>query len=123
MCPSVGNCASQPAGRRLLQGPGQFPGMARLSDSSPFSLCGHEPAPEEVIWTSWQGDMIAHGGVASALDSSTCVAGGLIRYTVADGAKSLPISSSLPLVVGQAFVADRSTAKRNTTVTPIQAWS
>ena len=81
-----------------------------------YKLSGHEPTPKEVIWTSWQGDMIAHGGIASALDSSTSVLGGLIRFTVADGAVPLAITSSLPLVVGQSFVKDRSTAKLNTTV-------
>jgi mevalonate kinase len=60
--------------------------------------------------------MIAHGGIASSLDSSTITLGGLIQYTVADGAESLPISTSLPLVIGEAFVADRSTAKLNTIV-------
>ncbi len=35
---------------------------------------------------------------------------------MADGAVPLPISSSLPLVVGQSFVKDRSTAKLNTAV-------
>ena len=81
-----------------------------------YQLCGDEPTSEAVIWAAWQGDMIAHGGVASALDSSTSVHGGLIRFTVADGAVPLPISSTLPLVVGQSFVKDRSTAKLNTIV-------
>jgi mevalonate kinase len=81
-----------------------------------FHLAGHEPAPDEVIFAAWQGDMIAHGGIASSLDSSTITLGGLIRYTVTDGANPLPISTSLPLVIGEAFVADRSTAKLNTIV-------
>jgi mevalonate kinase len=81
-----------------------------------FQLAGHEPTPAEVIFVAWQGDMIAHGGIASSLDSSTITLGGLIRYTVADGAETLPISTSLPLVIGETFVADRSTAKLNTIV-------
>jgi mevalonate kinase len=81
-----------------------------------FHLAGHEPAPEEVIFVAWQGDMIAHGGIASSLDSSTITLGGLIQYTVAEGAEPLPISTSLPLVIGEAFVPDRSTAKLNTIV-------
>jgi len=81
-----------------------------------FHLAGHEPAPDEVIFVAWQGDIIAHGGIASSLDSSTITLGGLALYTVADGAEVLPILTSLPLVVGQAFVADRSTAKLNTVV-------
>lgn len=81
-----------------------------------FTLAGHESPADEIIRASWQGDIIAHGGIASALDSSTSVYGGLIRYTVKDGAEPLGISTVLPLVVGQAFVADRSTAKINTIV-------
>ncbi len=81
-----------------------------------FTLAGHEPTPDEVIWAAWQGDNIAHGGVASSLDSSTIVKGGTVRYTVKDGAIPLDLSASLPLVVGQSFVADRSTAKLNTIV-------
>lgn len=81
-----------------------------------FHLAGHEPAAADVIRASWQGDIIAHGGIASALDSSTCVYGGLIRYTVADGAEPLNVSASLPLIVGQSFVAERSTARINTIV-------
>ncbi len=81
-----------------------------------FRLAGRDPEPVDVIWAAWQGDVIAHGGVASALDSSTCVFGGLIRYTVKDGAEPLAMAAALPLVVGQSFVADRSTAKINTIV-------
>ncbi len=81
-----------------------------------FRLAGHEPTSDEVIFAAWQGDMIAHGGIASSLDSSTITLGDLIRYTVADGAEPLPISTSLPLVIGEAFVSDRSTAKLNTIV-------
>jgi mevalonate kinase len=81
-----------------------------------FHLAGHKPASDEVIFAAWQGDMIAHGGIASSLDSSTITLGGLIQYTVADGAEPLPISTSLPLVIGETFVADRSTAKLNTIV-------
>ncbi|NOZ50788.1 MAG: hypothetical protein GXP37_12195 [Chloroflexi bacterium] len=81
-----------------------------------FTLAGHKPPADEIIWASWQGDIIAHGGIASALDSSTSVYGGTLRYTVADGAEPLDIDVTLPLVVGQSFVADRSTAKLNTIV-------
>jgi mevalonate kinase len=81
-----------------------------------FHAAGHPPDPEEVIFVAWQGDMIAHGGIASSLDSSTITLGGLIRYTVAEGAEALSISTSLPLVVGDTQVTGRSTAKLNTIV-------
>jgi mevalonate kinase len=81
-----------------------------------FRAADHDPTPDELVAVAWQGDIIAHGGVASSLDSSTIVWGGLIRYTVKDGAEALPIATSLPLVVGNTFVKDRSTAKLNTRV-------
>ena len=76
----------------------------------------HQPEPDEVIFAAWQGDIIAHGGIASSLDSSAITLGGLIRYTVTDGAEALPISTALPLVIGEAQVVGRSTAKLNTIV-------
>src|SRR5688572_19937478 len=41
-----------------------------------FLAAEHQPTPEELIHVAWQGDIIAHGGVASSLDSSTIVRGG-----------------------------------------------
>ena len=64
---------------------------------------------------SWQGDAIAHGGVSSSLDSSTCAYGGLIRFTVADGPQSLVMQGTLPLVIGDTQV-EKSTAEANTRV-------
>ncbi|NJN97788.1 MAG: mevalonate kinase [Anaerolineales bacterium] len=81
-----------------------------------LQMAGHPPAADEIIFVSWQGDTIAHGGVASSLDSSAIVRGGLIRFTVAEGAELLPITTSLPLVIGNTFVRDRSTAALNTRV-------
>jgi mevalonate kinase len=81
-----------------------------------FQAAGHKPTSDELVAVAWQGDIIAHGGVASSLDSSTIVWGGLIRYTVKDGAEALPITTALPLVAGNTFVEDRSTAKLNTHV-------
>lgn len=81
-----------------------------------FQMAGQQPTQNELVDVAWQGDIIAHGGVASSLDSSTIVWGGLIRYTVKDGVQALPIATSLPLVVGNTFVKDRSTAKLNTRV-------
>lgn len=81
-----------------------------------FLAAGHEPEPDEVIFAAWQGDIIAHGGVASSLDSSAITRGGLIRYTVKNGVETLPITASLPLVIGNTFVEGRSTAKLNTRV-------
>lgn len=76
---------------------------------------GHRLAPDELAFLAWQGDIIAHGGIASSLDSSTCAYGGLIRYTVADGAESLPFQTSIPLVIGDTQV-ETTTAELNTRV-------
>jgi mevalonate kinase len=78
-------------------------------------LAGRPISPDELAWLAWQGDAIAHGGVASSLDSSTCAYGGLLRFTVADGPQPLPLRSQLPLVIGDSRV-QKSTAEANTRV-------
>jgi len=69
----------------------------------------------EIIELAWQGDIIAHGGVASSLDSSTSTYGGLVRYSTAAGTEILPIAAQLPLVVGDTGV-QHNTAAINTHV-------
>ena len=81
-----------------------------------FTLVGYEHTADDLIEIVWQGDIIAHGGLASSLDSSTIIKGGLIRYTVVDGASVLPFDAALPIVIGNVFVHDRSTARLNTKV-------
>lgn len=80
-----------------------------------LELAGQQLSPDERAFLAWQGDVIAHGGISSSLDSSTCAFGGLIRYTVADGVEVLPIQSGLPLVIGDTLV-EASTAELNTRV-------
>ncbi len=70
---------------------------------------------QQVAWLAWQGDVIAHGGVASGLDSGASALGGLIRYTLADGPHLLPVQLRLPLVVGNTGVRAK-TAEVNTRV-------
>jgi mevalonate kinase len=76
---------------------------------------GRAPAPEEIAHLSWQGDVIAHGGIASSLDSSTCAFGGLIYFTVSDGAKPLSCPGAPRLVIGDSKVRT-DTATLNTKV-------
>ncbi len=78
-------------------------------------LAGYDPEPTEVAWLAWQGDVIAHGGIGSALDSSTCALGGVVRFTVKDGATAVPLATSLPLVIGDTGVR-ATTAEVNTRV-------
>ena len=78
-------------------------------------IAGDACAREDIVEFAWQGDVIAHGGVASSLDSSTSTYGGLLRYTTASGAEILPFSTQLPLVVGDTGV-QHNTAAINTHV-------
>lgn len=62
----------------------------------------------EIARLAWQGDVVAHGGVASGLDSGACVLGGVTRYTLADGPQSLPCPFGLPLVIADTLVCART---------------
>jgi mevalonate kinase len=76
---------------------------------------GKTLTPGEVAWFAWQGDIIAHGGIASGLDSGASAVGGLIRYTLADGPQPLPVQVTLPMVIGNTGVRAK-TAEVNTRV-------
>jgi len=80
-----------------------------------MEAAGHHPPPEEVAFLAWQGDIIAHGGVASGLDSGACALGGLTWYTLAEGPKPLPYQGRLPLIIGDTLVR-ANTAEINTRV-------
>jgi mevalonate kinase len=79
------------------------------------TVAGGAPQQAEIVQMAWQGDVIAHGGVASSLDSSTSTYGGLIRYTTATGAERLPFRTQLPIVIGDTQV-QHNTAALNTHV-------
>lgn len=72
------------------------------------------PATQIALW-AWQGDIIAHGGVASGLDSGASAVGGLIRYTLTDGPQPLNIQTTLCIVIGNTGV-QANTAEVNTRV-------
>jgi mevalonate kinase len=78
-------------------------------------MAGHTLAAAQVAHLAWQGDIIAHGGVASGLDSGASALGGLIRYTLATGPQPLASQAALPLVVGYTQV-QANTAEVNTRV-------
>ena len=80
-----------------------------------YGAVGLDVARETIVQAAWQGDVIAHGGVASSLDSSTATYGGLIRYTVAAGAETLPSGRGLTVVIGDTLV-QHNTAALNTHV-------
>lgn len=75
-------------------------------------------APDDVIYFAWQGDAIAHGGYGSSLDSSTCVLGGFIIYSLEEKAKRLPYEVTLPIVIGDTRVEHRT----NEVNTHIRQW-
>ncbi len=98
-----------PIGSGLGSGAAAFTAMARAA----FHAFGHQPTPDEIIFIGWQGDVIAHGGYGSSLDSSAIVLGGLIDYSLEAKAKPLPFRVSLPVVLGDTL-RGHSTAEINT---------
>lgn len=91
---------------------------AAATTSMVQALCavlGETIEREAIVQAAWQGDVIAHGGVASSLDSSTITYGGLLRYSVASGAEVLPIDTSFAIVLGDTLV-QHNTAALNTHV-------
>lgn len=80
------------------------------------------PTPSPVARTfhvvgqwAWLGDVIAHGGVASALDTQTSLLGGAIRYTKEEWGRRVHCHESLSLVIGHCGVS-AATSEVNTRV-------
>lgn len=67
---------------------------------------------------AYRGDLLAHGGVASALDTQTSLLGGVIRYTVEGWGRPLPVRTGLRLVVGDTGVV----AQTGTVNARVRAW-
>lgn len=70
-----------------------------LARANQVSLTLHEVAE-----LAWHGDIIAHGGIASGLDTSGSTFGGIISYTVRDGARPLVVRQAPTLVIGDTGV-------------------
>lgn len=80
---------------------------AAASASMIAALChaaGDTVSTHERAWLAWQGDIIAHGGVASGLDSAAATFGGVVRYTVSNGPEPLVVDHPLPMVIGHTGV-------------------
>jgi mevalonate kinase len=75
---------------------------------------GTERESEIGRW-AWLGDVIAHGGIASALDTQTSLLGGAIRYTKEAWGRRVPCHPSLSLVIGHSGVS-AATSEVNTRV-------
>jgi mevalonate kinase len=65
---------------------------------------GREAAPRVVAALARRGDVVAHGGIASGLDTQTSLFGGAIRYTAEREGEPIPYASGLALVVGNTHV-------------------
>lgn len=72
-------------------------------------------APSKVGSLAYLGDVIAHGGIASALDTQTSLLGGAIRYTTERWGEPIPVAQGLTLVIGDTGVRAQ-TSEVNTRV-------
>jgi len=68
-------------------------------------LLPEPPSLEQRAAWARLGDIIAHGGVASALDTQTSLLGGVIRFTGMGLAERIAVAPGLTLVVGHTGVA------------------
>lgn len=57
-------------------------------------------SPYELAALARRGDVVAHGGIASGLDTSTSLFGAAIRFSVAGEASPIPVANGLTLVIG-----------------------
>lgn len=64
----------------------------------------HTVGQQEIGRWAHLGDIIAHGGIASALDTQTSLNGGAIRFTADGGARPIPYDLALTLVIGDTRV-------------------
>jgi mevalonate kinase len=69
--------------------------------------------PREIADWALRGDIIAHGGVASGLDTQTSLYGGAIRYTAEQGGEPIPYADGLTLVIGHTGVIAATSAVNN----------
>jgi mevalonate kinase len=67
-------------------------------------LVTNKPSIETRADWAHRGDVIAHGGIASGLDTQTSLFGGVIRYTGQGLAEAVPWEDSLALVIGDTGV-------------------
>jgi mevalonate kinase len=100
-----------PVGSGLGSGAASTGSMAAAT----LAFCDQSFTPQEIAWLAWQGDIVAHGGVASGLDSGASAVGGLVRFTLKHGPQPLPLPAGLPMVVGDTGLRS-STGAVNTDV-------
>lgn len=69
------------------------------------TLIAPDSSPHQIAQWALRGDVLAHGGTASGLDTQTSLYGGAIRYTSEHQAEPLPYAEGLSLVVGNTRVS------------------
>jgi mevalonate kinase len=106
-----------PPSSGLGSGGATFAALAKaIAKSAPLTLPLSPRERERAIgqW-AWLGDVIAHGGIASALDTQTSLLGSAIRYTQNEWGRRVPCHASLALVIGHCGVS-AATSEVNTRV-------
>lgn len=91
---------------------------AAASASMALATCkaaGLNPSPQDIAWLAWQGDVIAHGGLGTGLDSGICALGGAVRYSLKEGPSRINAGSVPHLVIGDTLLR-ASTAETNVNV-------
>jgi mevalonate kinase len=66
--------------------------------------------PRLIATWAHRGDVVAHGGIASGLDTQTSLYGGAVRYTADSGAEQVPYHPGLSLVIGHSGVIAATSA-------------
>lgn len=71
------------------------------------------PGAAEISAWALAGDRIAHGGVASGLDTQTSLVGGVIEYRDGEVGRPLPVPAGLRVVIGNTGIAKGTTGSVN----------
>jgi mevalonate kinase len=100
-----------PSAGGLGSGGASFVALAAAIEALKLPNAAHKRIGE----LAYLGDVIAHGGIASALDTQTSFLGGVIRYTKAGWGEAVPFDPGLSLVIGNTGVRGR-TSEVNTRV-------
>ena len=97
-----------PAGSGLGSGAAASAAMALVT----CQASGSHTKPPDIAWLAWQGDVIAHGGMGTGLDSSASALGGIVRYSLQEGPKRIDAKVPPRLVIGDTLLRS-STAASN----------
>lgn len=79
-------------------------GAAFVALAAALARLLHNEQPTQIAAWAQRGDIIAHGGIASGLDTQTSLYGGAIRYSVEQQAQPVGYASGLRLVFGNTGV-------------------